>query len=144
MRYIGSKYVFYHPAANKKNAKGTFDGRRYYEVKTAFQNALKEAGIEDFRFRDLRHCFASALVQRGVDLYQVQKLLGHKNGKMAQRYSHLAVENLRGAVLKLDGVEGKKKDSVTKQSQSGVTIIGQGAQVIKIMEPTDGFEPPTR
>ncbi len=63
---------------------------------------------------------------------------------MTQRYSHLAVENLREAVLKLDGVEGKKKNSVTKQSQSGVTFTGQGAQVIEIMEPTDGFEPTTR
>jgi integrase len=46
VRYIGSEYVFYHPTAKKKNAKGRFDGRRYYEVKTSFQEALKKAGIE--------------------------------------------------------------------------------------------------
>jgi site-specific recombinase XerD len=50
----------------------------------------------------VRHCFASDLVQRGVDLYLVQKLLGHKGQAMTQRYAHLAPENLRNAILKLD------------------------------------------
>jgi len=113
VRHIKSSYVLCH-----KN------GKRFIEVKTSFQAALREAEIEDFRFHDLRHCFASALVQRGVDLYQVQKLMGHKDGKMTQRYAHLAAENLRDAVLKLDGAE-TKKDSVTNQSQSGVIEIGQ-------------------
>jgi integrase len=102
VRHINSLYVFYHPNAQRRNAKGTFNGQRYYEVKTSFQKALKEAGIENFRFHDLRHCFASELVQRGVDLYLVQRLLGHKSHAMTQRYAHLAPENLRNAVLKLD------------------------------------------
>jgi len=115
VRYIGSEHVFYHPPAKKKNAKGTFNGRRYYEVKASFQNALKEAGIEDFRFHDLRHCFASALVQRGVDLYGVQRLLGHKSHEMTQRYAHLAPENLRKAVLKLDEPKDGKENNCHKQ-----------------------------
>jgi integrase len=115
VRYIGSEHVFYHPPARKKSAKGTFNGRRYYEVKTAFQNALKEAGIKDFRFHDLRHCFASALVQRGADLYEVQRLLGHKSHVMTQRYAHLAPENLRNAVSKLDEPKGEREDNCHKQ-----------------------------
>jgi site-specific recombinase XerD len=47
-------------------------------------------------------CFASSLVQKGVDLYQVERLLGHKSNAMTQRYAHPAPENLRNAVLKLD------------------------------------------
>lgn len=38
------------------------------------------------------------LVQKGVDLYRVQRLLGHRDGRMTQRYAHLAPENLREAV----------------------------------------------
>jgi site-specific recombinase XerD len=96
----------------------TLTGRRYYEVKKAFHTALKQAGIKNFRFHDLRHHFASTLVQRGVGLYEVQRLLGHKGNAMTQRYAHLAPENLRDAVLKLDK-DDSADDSVTKQSQSG-------------------------
>jgi integrase len=81
--------------------------KRYVEIKRAFQKALKIAEIEDFRFHDLRHCFASSLVQQGVDLYKVQRLLGHKDHRMTQRYAHLAPENLRDAVLMPDEKEKK-------------------------------------
>lgn len=39
-------------------------------------------------FHDLRHTFATRLVQRGIDLYKVQRLLGHKTNHMTQRYAH--------------------------------------------------------
>ena len=55
----------------------------------------------------MRHCFASALVQRGADLYEVQRLLGHKSHAMTQRYAHLAQENLRAADLKLDAMDSE-------------------------------------
>lgn len=69
----------------------------------AFKRACSQAGVTDFRFHDLRHTFASALVQRGVDLYRVQRLLGHRDGRMTQRYAHLAPENLRDAVEVFNG-----------------------------------------
>ena len=46
----------------------------YSSLEKAFRSALAKAKIEDFRFHDLRHCFATKLVQRGVDLYKVQLL----------------------------------------------------------------------
>ena len=80
------------------------DGSPYQPdaVTVAFVRACRRAGIVDFRFHDLRHTFASLLVQRGVDLYRVQRLLGHRDGRMTQRYAHLAPENLREAVAVLD------------------------------------------
>jgi len=60
--------------------------------------ACREAGIEDLRFHDLRHTFASRLVQQGVDLYRVGKLLGHSSIQTTTRYAHLAPSQLRDAV----------------------------------------------
>lgn len=104
VRPIKSSYVFCRP-----------DGKRYVEIKWTFQKALESAGIENFRFHDLRHCFASSLVQDGVSLYEVQELLGHKDGRMTQRYAHLDhSKNLLKAVLRLD----KEKSSVQILSKS--------------------------
>jgi integrase len=55
------------------------------------------------------------LVQRGVDLYQVQRLLSDKSNAMTQRYAHLAPENLRNAVMKLD--EKSYDNSMTNQKK---------------------------
>ena len=68
-----------------------------------FCEARDRAGIPDFRFHDMRHTFATRLVQRGVDLYKVQRLLGHKTSLMTQRYAHHSPESLREGVNVLDG-----------------------------------------
>ncbi len=67
-----------------------------------FCEARNRAGIPDFRFHDMRHTFATRLVQRGVDLYKVQRLLGHKTSTMTQRYAHHSPESLREGVNVLD------------------------------------------
>jgi site-specific recombinase XerD len=69
----------------------------------AFKKSLKKAGIKDFRFHDLRHTFATRLVQSGVDIYRLQKLLGHKTLRMVCRYAHHNSESLRDSVEVLDG-----------------------------------------
>lgn len=56
----------------------------------------------DFTFHDLRHTFATRLVQKGVDLYKVSKLLGHKDIATTQRYAHHYPESLRDGVNILD------------------------------------------
>ncbi len=68
-----------------------------------FCEARDRAGIQDFRFHDMRHTFATRLVLRGVDLYKVQGLLGHKTSTMTQRYAHHSPESLRDGVKVLDG-----------------------------------------
>ncbi len=64
----------------------------------AFYKAMNKAGVENFRFHDLRHTFATRLVQAGVELYTVAKLLGHKDVRTTQRYAHHTTESLRGVV----------------------------------------------
>jgi integrase len=64
--------------------------------------AVKTARITDLHFHDLRHTFATRLVQAGVDLYKVQRLLGHKSPNMTQRYAHHYPESLRDGVEILD------------------------------------------
>ena len=52
-------------------------------------------------FHSLRHTFASWLVQDGVSLYEVQKLLGHSNIAVTQVYSHLQPETLHSTVNRI-------------------------------------------
>ena len=71
-------------------------------LKDAFERAVEKAGIENLHFHDLRHTFATRLVQSGVDIYRVQKLLGHRSIKMTERYSHHYPESLRESIRALD------------------------------------------
>lgn len=68
-----------------------------YDLRKPLQKACTIASIENFRTHDLRHSFASLAVSSGADLYAVQRLLGHRDISMTQRYSHLAAEDLRTA-----------------------------------------------
>lgn len=61
-------------------------------------------GIQDASFHSLRHTAASWLVMKGVDLYAVGQILGHKTPRMTQRYAHLSPGYMAEAVNKLDGV----------------------------------------
>ncbi len=78
------------------------NGNPFKEVRRSFDTALKRAGIQDFRFHDLRHTFASHLVMAGVDITTVKELLGHKNLTMTLRYSHLAPFHKANAVRVLE------------------------------------------
>ena len=64
------------------------------DLQRPWTSACKIAGITDCRVHDLRHSFASTLVNRGVPLFTIQKLLGHRSQTMSARYSHLVEANL--------------------------------------------------
>ena len=71
------------------------------QVGSAIRRAIRRAGISNFRGHDLRHTFASHQAMNGVQGRGIQQLLGHKDGRMTMRYSHLSDVYLRNAV---DGV----------------------------------------
>jgi len=67
-----------------------------------FRKLARSCGIKGVSIHTLRHTFASYLVMGGVDLYTVQKLLGHSSIKTTEIYAHLAPDYLRSAITKLD------------------------------------------
>ncbi len=69
----------------------SFKGRPITQVNTkAWYKALKRAGIEDFRWHDLRHTWASWLTQNGVPLNVIQEMGAWESAEMVRRYAHLA------------------------------------------------------
>jgi len=85
----------------------TFRGEPIAQVNTkAWTGALKRAGIEDFRWHDLRHTFATWHRQAGTPTHELQRLGGWKTGAMVERYAHVAPEALQGAAARLDAITG--------------------------------------
>jgi integrase len=70
----------------------------YVQLFTAWNTARQKAGLPDVRIHDLRHSFASYLVNSGRSLYEVQKILGHTEITTTQRYAHLSHDSLMSAV----------------------------------------------
>jgi integrase len=77
------------------------EGTRLDNIAKSWGGVMMLARLERFNFHDLRHTFASRLVQRGVDLNTVRTLLGHSEISTTLIYSHLAPDNLRAAVEKV-------------------------------------------
>jgi site-specific recombinase XerD len=80
----------------------------YYNIWETWKRVRAEADLEDVRLHDLRHSFASTLINAGVSIYEVQKLLGHSNVTVTQRYAHLASERLHETIKLVD--EGYGED----------------------------------
>lgn len=88
------------PSARRDNAISS--------VFRVWDRVRRRAGLEDVRLHDLRHSFASFLVNSGCTLYEVQKILGHHNPKVTMRYAHLAQESLLRAVNMVGANLGRK------------------------------------
>lgn len=67
-------------------------------IQRAWEGARKRAGLQGMHFHDWRHSAASELINAGIDLYTVGRVLGHKDARSTARYSHLAVDTLAAAV----------------------------------------------
>jgi integrase len=84
---------------------------RPWQMTMAVRRAVKRAGIEDFRLHDARHTFASYQAMSGVQGRGLQALLGHKDGRMTMRYSHLSDAYLRAAINKVNLGNGATESS---------------------------------
>ena len=73
-------------------------GRPSSSLHFPWERIRKRANLSDLRLHDLRHSFASFLVNKGYSLYIVQTLLGHQHSRYTQRYAHLTNETLQHAV----------------------------------------------
>ncbi len=92
-RKIASVYVFCDEFGKPHSGK---------KVSMAFRRSCERAGINDLRFHDLRHDFATLLINNGASLYEVQRGLVQKDQRMSQRYAHLLLGTLREAFKRID------------------------------------------
>jgi len=89
---LRSRYIF------------TYKRFNIQHVNRAFKAAVKRAGIEDFKFHDPRHTFASHLTMKGASPKDLQELFGYKTISMTTRYAHLSQEHKKKAVNLLKGL----------------------------------------
>ncbi len=91
--------------------------------------ALEKAEIKDFRWHDLRHTWASWLIQRGVPLAALQEMGGWKTQSMVQRYAHLAPEHLHPHAQILNNVMANI-DTIWTQAAPSDTLLNckQGSE----------------
>jgi integrase len=98
----------------------TYKGRRIQRISRSFRTALKEAGITDFRFHDLRHCASTNLRRAGVDTATAMKIVGHKSEKMWKRYNAIEERDLTQAAQKVhmylhQNTPGTRGESASEQ-----------------------------
>ena len=72
--------------------------QRPTSIDSAWRDAVQRAGIEDFKFHDLRHCCASYLAQAGTPLNVIADVLGHRKMDMTRRYAHLTTQTKESAM----------------------------------------------
>lgn len=89
-------------------------GGRLCDIKKSFRRAADDAGIENFRFHDLRHTAATRMADAGADPFTLARILGHSNIQMTARYTHATDSAIRRAVENLDPNFGFSNEMVTK------------------------------
>ncbi len=72
------------------------------DIRTPWENALKHAGIIDFRFHDLRHSCASYLAMNGASLAEIAEILGHKTFQTVKRHAHLSDSHISKVVASMN------------------------------------------
>lgn len=112
------KFVFVHTKAGRRPDGSVTSAVRKMRVDDgrAWKSACKRSGIEDFRFHDLRHTWASWLIQSGVPLSVLQEMGGWESIEMVRRYAHLAPNHLTEHAKQIDSIFN---DDVPNMSHEG-------------------------
>lgn len=112
--YADSEYIFPSPATGRPSPSMYFPWHRI----------RLRAGLPDVRLHDLRHSFASFLVNRGVSLYVVQGLLGHAHTRYTQRYAHLTPDTLLDAAETVGGLIAANASSLSADDPACAVMCG--------------------
>jgi integrase len=93
----------------------TFRGKpiRWELSNTAWQNAVRKAGLTDFRFHDLRHTWASWHRQAGTSVDELKELGGWKSRVMVDRYAKFATDHLAAAASRIESGRAERDSVVT-------------------------------
>ena len=91
-------------------------------VHHAFRQAVKQAGIKNLRFHDLRHCAATNLHRAGVDTITAMKIVGHKSERMHCRYNSVAERDLTQAAAKLHTYISNTRITPAQQAEGGEAL----------------------
>lgn len=78
------------------------DGLAPLDIRKSWEKAVRDAGLENFKFHDLRHSAASYLAMNGATLSEIAAVLGHKTLQMVKRYSHISEQHAAGVVAKMN------------------------------------------
>ena len=90
-------HLFVNSRISTKTGKEVGTGKPYTTIMKVWSRLRLKAGLPQFRIHDLRHQYASFLVNAGRTLYEVQQVLGHSDPKVTQRYAHLSTKSLQDA-----------------------------------------------
>jgi site-specific recombinase XerD len=85
---------------------GLRQGRLWPEhgIRKAWETALERAKLDDWRFHDCRHHFASWFMMRGGNLLALSNILGHAKVSMMEKYAHLSPNHLRSEIVRTERV----------------------------------------
>lgn len=90
-------HLFVNRRISKKTGKEVGTGKPYTAIFKVWSRLRAKAGLPHLRIHDLRHQYASFLVNAGRTLYEVQQILGHSDPSVTQRYAHLSTKSLLDA-----------------------------------------------
>jgi integrase len=96
----------------------TFGGKRIQKSSTAWHRARRRAGIEDFRFHDLRHTWASWHVQSGTSMPELMELGGWRSYEMVLRYAHLAPDKLNSVASRIEWHTSEREEAARHETRA--------------------------